>query len=212
MPEVSQQTTFEDEPPPATVAQLAYKARRKAAIRRHDMVNAALLPVLAGGCLFGILGWADPYKVSVLFMVYFIADLAWILIDPICIPSLVNWIIFHHSVTILILIHPLRAPEHAVYTCYNGIVEISTLLLVLKRYTSGWLYSFMTSSYWVLTFTIRAFGQPYLIYTFTQIMKGYPPWEYWLVLSSQIFLVTFNLGLIAFQLLRPPKDHQKKRS
>lgn len=35
--------------------------------------------------------------------------------------------------TALLILHPVRFPEHGLYTCYDGLVEINTVILTFKR-------------------------------------------------------------------------------
>ena len=45
-------------------------------------------------------------------------------------------IVLHHTLTFLILLHPLRYEEHSLETCRDGIVELNTFFLIARR--QGW--------------------------------------------------------------------------
>jgi hypothetical protein len=72
-------------------------------------------------------------QVTNLFIVYVLADFVWILVQPATLPSLHSLILGHHVVTILLLTFPLRHPDFAHFTCWDGLTELNTFFLVARR-------------------------------------------------------------------------------
>ena len=138
--------------------------------------------------------------VTKIFVIYIILDTIWILIFPDSIPSMASFIVLHHVLTFCILLHPLRYPEHSIETCRDGIVELNTFFLILRRQLRrGSFANILCNSCYNLTLGIRYVWQPYLIYHFfiiTNIREGYPFSEFFCVMVSQIALCTFNVCLI----------------
>ena len=124
-------------------------------------------------------------------------------------------ILFHHTVTMCILSHPLRHPEHSIETCRDGLVELNTFFLIVRRQLPrGSALNIICDILYKLTLSIRFIWQPYLIYHLrfiTHMDQGYKVWEHYLVLISQILLVTFNIGIIALPMLMPPRKKDKKK-
>ena len=56
------------------------------AIELHDVVNLALIPVVALGTILGILGKVDPVLVSQGFLLYVLIDFVWLIIQPEAVP------------------------------------------------------------------------------------------------------------------------------
>lgn len=184
----------------------AAEKARKAAIKLHDRVNLFLVPPLVFGCCAGCvpsLQWlADPYAVTVGFAAYIALDTVWLLVEPRAIPSLYSVVLVHHLVTAGLLSHPLRYPEQAIYTCINGTVELNTLILVLRRNTTGVLNAVLNVLYWATTVGIRLGVVPYLLWHLYYHMQKYPPQEFYIVVCSQTFLCVFNVGLTVFQIMK----------
>ena len=51
---------------------------------------------------------------------YIVADFCWLYFEPEAIPSLHGVIYFHHTVTLLLLLFPLRHKEFGIFTCLDG--------------------------------------------------------------------------------------------
>ena len=166
----------------------------------HDFINVPLVGILASLCVAGILNLVNTSIVTKIFVVYIILDTIWIVIFPESIPSLANFIILHHILTFCILLHPLRYPEHSIETCRDGIVELNTFFLILRRQLRrGSFANLLCNLCYNLTLSIRFVWQPYLIYHFfiiTNVREGYPLSEFFCVMVSQVALCTFNVCLI----------------
>ena len=166
----------------------------------HDYINVPIVGILASLCVAGLLDLVNTYVVTKIFVIYIILDTIWILIFPDSIPSMASFIVLHHVLTFCILLHPLRYPEHSIETCRDGIVELNTFFLILRRQLRrGSFANILCNSCYNLTLGIRYVWQPYLIYHFfiiTNIREGYPFSEFFCVMVSQIALCTFNVCLI----------------
>ncbi len=108
-------------------------SRTKAACTFHDRVNLLALPVLGTLAAAGVFGLYSATKVTNMFVMYIVADALWICVEPDALPSLPQVVIAHHFVTIIILLFPLRHPEFAYFTCWDGVVEINTFFLIARR-------------------------------------------------------------------------------
>lgn len=142
-------------------------------------------------------GWADPYKVSVLFIAYIVADFVWIWFERDAVPSLPNVILLHHAVTFALLCFPLRYPEElAVFTCWDGLCEINTFFLIARRQWKP-LRRPLSVLYWATFFPLRIFLYPFMLLRFYQQMQTHPVWEMLVVCGSQLLLIGFNVVLLA---------------
>lgn len=72
-------------------------------------------------------------QVTDIFLLYVLADFIWIIVQPSTLPSAHALILGHHAVTILLLTFPLRHPDLARFTCWDGLTEINTFFLVARR-------------------------------------------------------------------------------
>ena len=59
-------------------------------------------------------------QVTNMFVMYIVADACWLYFEPEAIPSLHGVIYFHHIVTLLLLLFPLKHPEFSSFTCLDG--------------------------------------------------------------------------------------------
>ena len=55
-----------------------------------------------------------------MFVMYIVADFCWLYFEPEAIPSLHGVIYFHHTVTLLLLLFPLKHKEFGIFTCLDG--------------------------------------------------------------------------------------------
>lgn len=194
------------DPKPVTKRSLSY--------RLHDTLNVPLVGGLSVLCIAGLLGVMDPHLITKVFITYIVLDALWICVSPSAVPKHAWAIVLHHVLTFLILLHPLRYPEHAIETCRDGIVEVNTFFLILRRNTRrGSFANRVCDAAYHLTLSIRFFWQPYLIYHFRHIthmtstdrLGGYPVMEHAMVMTSQIFLCVFNIGIVLPGLLSKKK-------
>ena len=161
----------------------------------HDYINVPIVGILASLCVAGLIDLVNTYVVTKIFVIYIILDTIWILIFPDSIPSMASFIVLHHVLTFCILLHPLRYPEHSIETCRDGIVELNTFFLILRRQLRrGSFANILCNSCYNLTLGIRYVWQPYLIYHFfiiTNIREGYPFSEFFCafkIMSAAFFI------------------------
>ena len=91
----------------------------------------------------------------------------WIWLQPEAVPSLPSVILLHHFCTFVLLLFPLRYPQLAAYTCWDGLVELNTLCLIARRQLRwGAARSAFGFAYWASFFPLRMGLYPYLLYRF----------------------------------------------
>lgn len=90
----------------------------KPACHLHDRVNLVLLPILGSLFVLGLLDYVDTKAVTIIFTAYVLIDLVWVAGIPDAVPSLPGVILLHHSVALVLLMHPLLYPHLGKYTCW----------------------------------------------------------------------------------------------
>ena len=118
------------QPPAATASP---KMPRSLSYRLHDALNVPLVGALSSMCIAGLIGAMDAHLVTKIFITYIAIDTTWIAFSPSAVPRYAWAIVIHHVLTFMILLHPLRFPEHAIETCRDGIVELNTFFLIARR-------------------------------------------------------------------------------
>jgi len=170
-----------------------------AAKRNHDVMNLCTLPFLAVASTFGSAGMplVPHLWLSWIFMAYIVFDFAWICLQPQCVPKK-NLVLVHHVITMLLLSHPIRFPENGVFTCYDGMVEINTVILTLKRtvrFESKLMKAIMKAAHWSTFIALRMVAYPiftYIFWTSLDRPDRYSLFEFRLALWSQFGLLGFN--------------------
>ena len=102
------------------------KKERSLSYRLHDALNVPLVGGLAIMCILGLLGLMDAHLITKIFISYIAVDTIWIVLSPSAVPRFAWAIVLHHVLTFLILLHPLRFPEHAIETCRDVSTECGT--------------------------------------------------------------------------------------
>ncbi|EKX33237.1 hypothetical protein GUITHDRAFT_43147, partial [Guillardia theta CCMP2712] len=131
----------------------------------HDNVNLIALFLLGGGAI-AALALQDRNMHDLLTVsgfVYILLDSVWIFSQPKIVksPGMVG---SHHIATLLVLLDPLLQPKHRVYTSACLLVEINTLLLLLRRRVS---YSAIVEVPFILTWVLlRNIWYPLLMFYF----------------------------------------------
>eukprot|EP00887_Chlorella_sp_A99_P007069 scaffold2.g7069.t1 len=176
----------------------------KPATVRHDYANLVLLPIL--GCLTvaGLAGLWDPVQVTYAFTAYTLLDMAWIAVEPEAVPSKPTLILVHHAFTLLLLCIPLRFPHLAIYTCWDGCVEINTLFLIARRAVPRH-YRLFNALYWVClrgAACRRVLLFPALLPWFWAEMRPYPWYDQAIVVGAQLFLCGFNVWFLVVSFRR----------
>mmetsp|Transcript_23472 Transcript_23472/g.79915 ORF Transcript_23472/g.79915 Transcript_23472/m.79915 type:complete len:199 (+) Transcript_23472:155-751(+) len=179
---------------------------RKAQYELHDRVNLVVLPLLTTSCALGAAELVDSYAVTVVFTAYIVADLVWVAACPGCVPRAPGLICLHHVVTLALLAHPLRYPEHAFFTCWDGMVELNTALLLARRQTSGWVNEAFNAAYWATMWLLRGAMQPFMLVWIWRAVC-HPPYsalDLAVVMTAQLFLCGFNVWLVSKNVGRKP--------
>jgi len=139
--------------------------------RMHDHVNLGALPILGGAALYGLI-FGDQRVHRLLTLVgtlYIGLDSLWLFVYPLIVKS-PGFVMRHHIATILVLLDPLMTPSHSLYTSACMLVELNTLLLLLRRHTN---YSLIVEIPFLITWLLlRVIWYPFLMYYF--ILCGFP--------------------------------------
>lgn len=175
-------------------------SRVKAACTFHDRVNLLALPVLGTLAAAGLFGLYSATKVTNMFVMYIVADALWIWVEPDALPSLPQVVMAHHLVTIVLLLFPLRHPEFAHFTCWDGIVEINTFFLIARRQWKAQ-RKFMNYCYWATFLPMRLVLYPYLLFRFWFALEGFGL-ERVAVAICQFLLCGFNGAMIYASAMR----------
>uniref|UniRef100_A0A7S0SFH6 TLC domain-containing protein n=1 Tax=Mantoniella antarctica TaxID=81844 RepID=A0A7S0SFH6_9CHLO len=176
-------------------------ANRSLSYRLHDALNVPLVGALSLLCIAGMLGAVDAGLITQIFTGYILLDTVWILASPSAVPRLAWAIVLHHAITLAILYHPLQHQEYHIETCRNGVVELNTFFLIVRRQLRrGSLLNRACDLAYHLTLSIRFLWQPYLIWHFHKISlleAGVStPLERPFLLGSQVLLVSFNCLMV----------------
>jgi hypothetical protein len=166
----------------------------------HDATNVPCLLTIASLCLAGLAGVVDPLFVTHVFLVYMVIDGAWIACFPRAVPSAARAVVVHHVVASTLLLHVVMRPERAMETCRNGLVEGNTLALILRRRAARGTSSHRVwHALYVSTLVpVRFVWQPYLLWRFFFVVtKDDVIWERAAVCGAQLFLLGFNVFLVA---------------
>lgn len=186
----------------------AMSATHGACARAHDAANVPVLTLIALACVAGIAGALDPLVVTKGFLAYIVLDGLWIALWPRCVPSAAAVVVAHHVVTAALLAYPLRHPERAIETCRNGLVEANTLFLILRRRVrrGSAMHAVWNGLYVATLAPVRFAWQPYLLWHFyANVTKDDVWWEKVQVCGAQMFLIGFNVFLVARRRVAPAK-------
>ena len=140
-------------------------------------------------------------QVTVLFMGYVIFDFAWLYLYPTSVPSLSNVILAHHVVTLLLLTFPFRHRDYGHFTCWDGLTELNTWFLVLRRQWSQH-RQLWDGLYWVTFIPQRLVMYPALLLKFWMVLGSFPLQERLLVCVCQFLLCCFNFGVFYLSVRR----------
>ena len=117
-------------------------------------------------------------------------------------------VVAHHVVTAALLAYPLRHPERAIETYRNGLVEANTLFLILRRRVrrGSAMHAVWNGLYVATLAPVRFAWQPYLLWHFyANVTKDDVWWEKVQVCGAQMFLIGFNVFLVARRRVAPAK-------
>ncbi len=130
--------------------------------RVHDFANLAALPFAIALTAAALANARHSTLLVKFFLGYIAADLLWLLLQP----SIVRapaMLVFHHVVTVVLLMHVLLHAPHARYAAWMTIVECNTFLLVLRRHVKrAWIDALFKAS-WL---AIRCCWFPYVPFYF----------------------------------------------
>lgn len=165
----------------------------------HDAANVPVLSLVSALCVGGLFGFIEPLVVTKVFLMYILFDGVWIAAYPKCVPSAAKVVVLHHVITGALLLHPLRRPDRAIETCKNGLVELNTLFLILRRRSArgGATHALWNKMYVATLVPIRFIWQPYLLVYFVGLTSRDAAWERAQVVGAQAFLVGFNVFLVS---------------
>ena len=112
----------------------AAKWQPSAASELHDNVNIVVLSGLGAASIVGLFHAQDVlgFWLTRLGLAYIAFDTLWLFLHPAIVKS-PSTILAHHLATLAVLLDPLLNPSHSVYTAACLIVEVNTVLLLLRR-------------------------------------------------------------------------------
>ena len=150
-------------------------------------------------------------QVTAIFMAYIAFDFCWLYLYPTSVPSLANVILGHHLVTLALLSFPFRHRDFGHFTCWDGLTELNTWFLVVRR---QWSYqrSLMNSLYWLTFIPLRLVLYPGLLVKFWLVLEGFPLSERLLVCTCQFLLCCFNFGVFHMSMARRAGKGTAKRT
>ena len=162
----------------------------------HDDVNLVTLFILGFGAVAALALDKPQHPIHSLLtysgFVYILLDSIWICSMPKIVksPGMVG---AHHFATLLVLLDPLLTPTHRVYTSACLLVEINTLLLLLRRKLS---YAYVVEAPFIITWVLlRNIWYPLLLGYFMLCFK--PDYFAPLLPASLQWLVHFRQQLEA---------------
>lgn len=159
------------------------------------------LPLIGILSVAGLLGYYDAAKVTNMMLSYIVADMLWIWLEPGCLPSMPGMILFHHAVTVGLLLFPLRLEGLHRYTCWDAIVEINTFFLIARRQFQSQ-RALMHWAYWITFFPLRMVLYPYLVPQMYYALIDAAWYERWTAVSCQVILCGFNCMMLSASLRR----------
>lgn len=103
--------------------------------RQHDAFNLVALPPIVALTIADLLSASPRFArpLALALFGYIAADSAWILARPSVVRA-PRTLLGHHILVLLMLLHPLTHAPHARYTAWMSIVELNTILLILRRH------------------------------------------------------------------------------
>eukprot|EP00802_Teleaulax_amphioxeia_P008063 Tamp_08071.p1 GENE.Tamp_08071~~Tamp_08071.p1 ORF type:complete len:390 (-),score=36.60 Tamp_08071:1041-2210(-) len=162
----------------------------------HDDINLVALFLLGFGAVAALALGRPQHVIHSLLtytgFIYILLDSLWIFWQPRIVksPGMVG---AHHVATLLVLLDPLLQPNHRVYTSACLLVEINTLLLLLRRKLS---YAYVVEAPFIATWVLlRNIWYPMLLFYFTLCFA--PDTIVPLLPPSLLWLATFRKQLEA---------------
>jgi len=134
----------------------------------HNMINCISIPIIVMLTIFGLISQSSYLlHINVIYaFVYVIFDTCIILKYPFCVTGR-NSLLFHHITTLIHLLYPVFGMQYLNIAAVALLVEINTLLLVIKKYYKHPMIKKMFYLTWVI---FRLIGYPIL---FLFLMNGY---------------------------------------
>jgi hypothetical protein len=169
----------------------------------HDDVNLVALFLLGFGAVAALAIGMPQHSIHTLLtytgFIYILIDSLWIFSEPRIVksPGMVG---AHHIATLLVLLDPLVQPSHRVYTSACLLVEINTLLLLLRRKLS---YAYVVEAPFIITWVmLRNVWYPLLLAYF---VLCYSPTAIAPLLPASLqWLASFRLQLEVCPTSPPP--------
>lgn len=185
----------------------------------HDYANLAVLPWISALTILGAFGFVDHYLVAQALLIYLILDLIWIVWIPDAIPSLPSAIIIHHIVAIMLICIPLCYPDLSCFASLDGLVEINTFALILKRQLRKEIFKpILKAFFWASFIITRILVVPYVLWHAWNVLVN-PELNYPLIVGivsffSQLGLTIFNVNLLFIALgnRQRKKDQEQAQS
>lgn len=171
--------------------------------RWHEAFNLCSLPLVLVLCTAGAVGAMDGWYSCAALFGHILFDTVWITWKPEALPRWAAVIQIHHLITLLLLLHPLRYPEHAVYACYEGMCEYNTFFLIARRQFKC-ASKVMNFFFWATFVPTRIVVFPVVMGMCPQLLQGHGLGDKINVYGCQVGLLLFNC-LYLYSILRPRK-------
>eukprot|EP00928_Gymnodinium_smaydae_P020720 TRINITY_DN18017_c0_g3_i2.p1 TRINITY_DN18017_c0_g3~~TRINITY_DN18017_c0_g3_i2.p1 ORF type:complete len:252 (-),score=39.66 TRINITY_DN18017_c0_g3_i2:73-828(-) len=181
-------------------------------LRVHDAANIAALSVILGlnaAALAGKGGRLFTFSMCA----YLSLDTLWVLLNPACVPS-PTVVLPHHALTLALLLHPVRYPEHNGFGVLVTTVEAQTLVLVVRRHFESELRRrprlqlCMSLVYWATTLVTRMFLHPVVLVDSFQRLRSTPA-EMFLTSGGLLLLCIFNVLFVTKDFKKLLADRRK---
>lgn len=184
--------------------QVPEKKERCDHYRWHEAFNLYSLPLVLVLCTAGALGAMDGWYSCAALFGHILFDTVWITWKPEALPRWAAVIQIHHLITLSLLLHPLRNPEHAVYACYEGLCEYNTFFLIARRQFKS-ASKIMNILFWATFIPTRILVFPIVMGMCPKLLRGHGLGEKVNVYGCQMGLLLFNCAYL-YSLLRPQKS------
>jgi hypothetical protein len=127
-----------------------------------------------------------------------IYDASWIYLQPSIIPTMHEFIIFHHLVAITLLTRPLMHPEDSGLTSLSGLIEIDTTMLLLKRLSKNNRVSyFFNLMYRITNVMLRVNFETMMVFVMWGYYRHHDILTRLHILGGQVFITVFSYGICA---------------
>lgn len=179
--------------------------KNERAIFVHDVATVCFLVPYSILCVAEVVfGWSVyPLFLTHALMLHMIYDASWIYLQPSIIPTMHEFIIFHHLVAITLLCRPLMHPEDSGLTSLSGLIEIDTTMLLLKRLSKNQRVSyFFNLMYRITNVMLRVNFETMMLFVMYGYYRNHDMLTRVHILGGQVFITLFSYAICALTFSR----------